>query len=106
MIIKDLLKTIFNVLNSIKELSENLLIRESFDANDLNNGVYTVNYETNKTQMGIGIYNNSTENSIILTINGIDIVIPSEKYFTGLFEPFTTVTVSGTSLNFNAFIVG
>lgn len=76
---------------------------ESFDEGDLSSDDYTV---VNKTElMGISIINNSSTNALTMTINSIDVVVPAGTTVKEYFNQFTEVTITGTTPDFNAYIL-
>lgn len=90
-----------------ERMRERLLfnVKESFDETDLVSDDYTLTGSYGD-YMGIGITNNSTENSLTLSVGDVDIVVPAGKPFYEVFEAADTVTVTGTGLDFNAYIAG
>lgn len=92
--------------NKINPASDRV-IKDSFDETDLSVGVYSLGFtpSENTSVLGVGIYNNSQDNEVIFTINGLDIVVPPEKGFMGLFDIFEEISISGTSPNFDAVIM-
>lgn len=81
------------------------VVKESFDESDLTGGEYPLT-ETYGDNIGFGIYNNNTANTLTFTIGTISIPVPPEKSFYGVFETEDTITVTGTGLDFDAFVEG
>ncbi len=77
---------------------------ESFNESNLNDGVYTVITEDPATC--IAGFNNSSENVLTITINGVSEFIGPRVPFYFAQKEFTSVIVSGTSLDFDATILG
>ncbi|MDH7506205.1 MAG: hypothetical protein QHH15_00255 [Candidatus Thermoplasmatota archaeon] len=81
-----------------------LVAVESFAADDIDEeGVYDVVNST--TLMGISIINNNVENSLTMGIGGVDVVVPAGATVKENFRGFETVTISGSDLDFNAYIL-
>ncbi len=90
-----------------ERMRERLLfnVKESFDETDLVSDDYTLTGSYGD-YMGVGIVNNSTENPLTLTVGDIDIPVPAAMPWYGVFETEDTITVTGTGLDFDAFIEG
>ena len=88
--------------NLIKEY----VFKESFDQDGLTEGVYTIVSTLPKDNMGFGIFNMSATDDLTFTINEDTIIVPSKMPFYSIFPKSTTITITGTSLSFNAFIEG
>jgi hypothetical protein len=86
-------------------IAENV-VKAAFTESDLETGVYTVSATMPKANMGFGINNNSDANELTFTIGALDISVPAGKSFYGVFVKDTTIAVTGTSLNFDAFVEG
>lgn len=82
------------------------VIREVFNESNLSENVYTVVYEDYDTVMGLFIKNNSLTNSLIVKVNDMDIPIQPNESFNGDFLVFTSLTIIGIDLTFDACIEG
>lgn len=82
------------------------VIKDTFDEDDLETGVYTLVGTYAKANMGFGINNNSDANELTFTIGALDISVPAGKSFYNVFVKDTTIAVAGTGLDFDAFVEG
>lgn len=85
-----------------------LVIKESFDEGDLSTGSYTATATYSGTVIGFGINNNSATNALTFTIGTVAIAVPATKQFYGVFTKPSpnAIAVTGTSVDFDAFIEG
>lgn len=83
------------------------VVKDTFDEDDLETGVYTLVGTYAKANMGFGINNNSTTNELTFTIGTVTIAVPAGKSFYNVFVKDTTIAViSEGSLDFDAFVEG
>lgn len=83
-----------------------MVVKEAFDETDLVNGVYTLTKTDYDDIIEFNITNNSTTNSLSFTIDDVTITVDKGESWKEIFNKKTTITVAGTSLDFDAFIKG
>lgn len=93
---------------AIEVISPQLVYQEGFVQTDLDDGVYTAAGTYQNSTMGFGITNNNLTNSLTVEIGTKTVLVPAGKSFYDFFNKPTTVavTVTGSSLNFNAIMDG
>lgn len=109
--------SILNALNNLEimgTLTEKA-IKAGYDESDIIDNKITIN-EALGTMNGIIARNNSTTNTLTLTINSISVVlsakgvdannIPNDYKFYGSFDPFSEIEVAGTSPDFDIYVEG
>ncbi len=109
--------TILNAMNNL-ELTGTLTekrIKAGYDESDIVDNKITIN-EALGNMTGLIARNNSTTNTLTLTINSISVIlatkgvdannIPNDYKFYGGFDPFSEIEVAGTSPDFDIYVEG
>jgi len=95
------------MVDDYPRVSKVYVVRESFSQHDLTvTNEYDLDFETTRTTMAFGIINKSKTDELSFIINEVTILVPPFSQWYDEFEAFTSVSVAGDNLDFDAYVKG